>query len=101
MNGKENDNPLTDLLFYGYHPLPDDIEAILLRIDAVGRARSRWPLGENWPFSPLEFYWARGEKLWRARRKLRKMLQLLEARRGDEVLVDPRTGKPFSASRRE
>jgi len=50
MNGKENDNPLTDLLFYGYHPLPDDIEAILLRIDAVGRARSRWPLGENWPF---------------------------------------------------
>jgi len=98
-NGKENDNPLTDLLHYGYHPFPDDIEALLRRIDDLGRVQGRWPLGENWPFSPLEFHWARGKKLWQARWKLRRMVRLLEAGRGDEILVDPRTRKPFSATR--
>ena len=100
-NGREHDNPLTDLLHYGYHPFPEYIERLLLRIDEVGREHGRSPLGENWPFSPDEFHWQRGRKLWRGRWKLSKMLRLLEAGRGDEILVDPRTGKPISASRRE
>src|SRR5262245_50611669 len=56
---------------------------------------SRRPLGENWPFSPREFEWERGEDLDRARRDVAHLLAMLEAGRGDEILVDPRTKKPI------
>jgi hypothetical protein len=94
-NGKPRDNPLSDLTIYGDHPFPPEIEAMLLRVDALGRRSGRWPLGENWPFSPREFSWEHGEDLDEARALLTNLIELLEAGRGDEVLLNPRTGKPF------
>ena len=96
-NGKHGDNPLSDLIVYGVHSFPRDIEVLLLRIDTLGRRPGRWPLGENWPFSPREFEWARGKDLERARRDLTHLISMLEAGRGDEILVDPKTGVPFTS----
>ncbi|HEV3471395.1 MAG TPA: hypothetical protein VG148_18865 [Pyrinomonadaceae bacterium] len=95
MNGKHGDNPLSDLAVHGGHPFPRDVEELLLRINELGRRSGRWPLGENWPFSPREFDWAQGKDVDGARRLLGHLLAMLEAGRGDEVLIDPRTGKPF------
>jgi hypothetical protein len=97
-NGKHGDNPLSDLTVHGAHPFPRDIEALLLRVDALGRRPDRWPLGEHWPFSPREFEWARGHDLEGARRDLARLIAMLETGRGDEVLIDHRTGRPFGAA---
>ena len=94
-NGKIHDNPLSDLTTHGLHSFPPEIEEMLLRIDSLGRKPGRWPLGENWPFSPREFDWARGKNLKEARRELAHFIAMLEAGRGDEVMVDPRTLRPF------
>lgn len=96
MNGKPGDNPLTDLVVHGQHPFPSDIEELLLRIDELGRRPGRWPLGENWPYSPSEFDWEKGEGLDEGRILLRHLIEMLEAGRGDEVLVDPVTRRPFA-----
>jgi len=74
---------------------------MLLRIDALGRRPGRWPLGENWPFGNREFDWAQGKDLESARHDLGHLIAMLEAGRGDEVLVDPRTGKSFITSQVE
>ena len=95
-NGKHGDNPLSDLTIHGQHPFPADIEAMLLRINALGRSAQRWPLGENWPFSPRELECERGNELDGARRDLADFISMLEAGRGDEILIGPRTRKPFS-----
>jgi hypothetical protein len=79
-NGKIHDNPLSDLTIHGLHSFPSDIEEMLLRIDSLGRKPGRWPLGEN---------------LKEARRELAHFIAMLEASRGDEVMVDPRTQRPF------
>jgi hypothetical protein len=92
---------LSDLTVHGAHPFPPDIEALLLRIDAIGRRPGRWPLGANWPFSPREGYWARGEQLEEARTLLSHLIAMLEAGRGDEVLINPHTMKPFVSPRAE
>ncbi len=94
-NGKIGDNPLSDLTIHGEHTFPADIENLLLQIDAVGRKLGRWPLGENWPFSPREVEWSKGGDLESARRLLTHLLELIKAGRGDEVLVNPRTGRPL------
>lgn len=94
-NGKPGDNPLTDLVLYGEHPFPPDIEEMLLRIDDLGRRAGRWAIGENWPFSPREFDWEDGQDLDGARRDLAHLLAMLEAGRGDEVLVDALTNRPL------
>jgi hypothetical protein len=94
-NGKHGDNPLSDLAIHGLHPFPPDIETMLLRINALGRRPGRWPLGENWPFSPREFQWERGEDLTNARRDLAHLISMIESGRGDEVLFDPLTQKSF------
>jgi len=94
-NGKHGDNPLSDLTIHGQHPFPPDIEALLLRINALGRGERRWPLGENWPFSPREFEWERGKDLDGARRDLANFISKLEAGQGDEIMIDHRTRKPF------
>jgi hypothetical protein len=94
-NGKHRDNPLSDLTIHGGHPFPPDIEEMLLRIDALGRRPGRWPLGENWPFSPREFDWEQGRSLDEARRLLSNLIAMLESGRGDEILLDPRTLRPF------
>ena len=94
-NGRPRDNPLSDLTVYGVHPFPPEIEALLLRVDELGRRPGRWPLGENWPFSPREFSWEQSENLDEARALLTNLIELLEAGRGDEVLINPKTWKPF------
>jgi hypothetical protein len=95
-NGKRGDNPLSDLVVHGVHSFPREIEDLLLRIQALGRKPGRWPLGENWPFSPREFGWARGQDLDGARRDLARLIAILEQDRGDEILINPKTGTPFS-----
>jgi hypothetical protein len=55
MNGALGDNPLSDLTIHGEHPFPPDIEKLMLRIEELGERQGRWPLGENWPFSPREW----------------------------------------------
>ncbi|MGA3264021.1 MAG: hypothetical protein ABSC47_08240 [Terracidiphilus sp.] len=97
MNGKPGDSPLSDMTIHGAHLFPPDIEKMLRRIDALGRRPGRWPLGENWPFSTREFEWVKGKYLDEARKLLSHLITMLEAGRGDEVLVDPLTQKPFSA----
>jgi hypothetical protein len=97
MNGKPGDNPLSDLTVHGQHPFPPDIEELLLRIDELGRAEGRWPLGENWPYSPREFDWEAGKELDGAVIDLTELLRAMEEGRGDDVLVDPLTKRPLSA----
>ena len=94
-NGKIGDNPLSDLTIHGMHPFPPEIEGLLQRVDALGRRPGRWPLGENWPYSPHEFDWAEGRNLDEAGRLLNELIALLEEGQGDEILLDPRTGSPF------
>jgi hypothetical protein len=93
-NGKIGDNPLSDFTMHGEHPFPPDIEALLIEIDLFRRP-GRWPLGENWPFSPREYDWANGKDLNGARQALSHFLAMLEAGRGDEILIDPVTRQPF------
>jgi hypothetical protein len=96
-NGTHGDNPLSDLTIHGEHPFPSDIEEMLLKIHTLGRRLGRWPLGENWPFSPRESRWARGEDLDDARRDLAHFISMLEAGRGDEIMINPLTQKPFNS----
>lgn len=95
-NGRHGDNPLSDLVAHGAHPFPLDIEKTLLEINAIGRRLGRWPLGENWPYSPREVEWERGRGLVEARRLLAHLLAMLESGRGDEILLDPKSGRPLS-----
>jgi hypothetical protein len=94
-NGKSGDNPLTDLITYEKHPFAPDIEELLLKIYRLGTSGTRQPLFGNWPYSPREFAWEAGDDLDGARRDLRHLLAMLEAGRGDEVLIDPLTRKPL------
>ena len=98
-NGKVGDSLLSDFVIHGKHPFPTDIENLLQRIQVLGRAAGRWPLGENWPFSTREFDWEAGRDLDGARRDLQHLLQMLESGRGDEVLLDPHTGRPLAAAK--
>ncbi|HLH54358.1 MAG TPA: hypothetical protein VKY92_12160 [Verrucomicrobiae bacterium] len=94
-NGKPGDNPLTDFIAHGQQPFPPDIAVMLHKIDRLGRKPGRWPLGENWPFSPREFDWVEGKDLDGARRDLAHLISMLEAGRGDEVLIHPLTRLPL------
>lgn len=95
MNGKHGDNPLSDLTIHGKHRFPAEIEELLLRIDELGRGPKRWPLGENWPYSPREIEWVEGTGLDDAKRLLNHFISMLDAGRGDEIMIDPLTQKPF------
>jgi hypothetical protein len=97
MNGTLGDNPLSDLTVHRRHPFPADIEELLLRIDELGRAEGRWPLGENWPYGPREFDWEAGRDLDEAIVDLTELARALEEGRGDDVLIDPLTKRPLSA----
>ena len=98
-NGKGHENPLSEMMS-GAHPFPSDIEEMLRRIDVDGKKACSFLLGENWPFSPDEFAWEKGENLDEAREILQHVISMLESGRGDEVFVDPRTQKPFRIQHR-
>lgn len=85
------------MTIHGAHPFPNDIEAMLREIDSLARAVGRHALAENWPYSPREFDWERGKNLDEARTLLSHLLAMLKAGRGDEVLFDPSSRKPFKA----
>jgi hypothetical protein len=93
--GKRGDNPLTDMIVYAMHPFPPDVEDLLRRIHELGSRQGRWPLGENWPFSAREFDWERGNDLDGAHSDPSHLLSMMQAGRGDEVLVDPLTQRPW------
>jgi len=85
-NGKKHDNPLTDLLHYGQHPFPPDIETLLVEVVDLAQ-RSGWdPLLSYWPFTPREFAWEAGQDLEGAIRDLSDLLVRLKEGRGEEVL---------------
>jgi hypothetical protein len=71
---------------------------LLIRIDELGRGEKRWPLGENWPFSLREFDWVEGKNLDEGRELLINFIEMLQVGRGDEIMVDPMTQKPFIPS---
>jgi hypothetical protein len=96
-NGKRHDNPLSDLVVHGITSFPREIESLLLRINELGRKANRYPLGEHWPYPAQEFKWAQGKDLDSARTKLSHLLAMLEAGRGDEILLNPRTGRPLNS----
>jgi hypothetical protein len=100
MNGKKGDNPLSDLTIHGISHFPPDIAQLMLRIEALGERDGRWPLGENWPYSPKEFDWEAGRDLDQARELLAELARMLEAGRGDEILVHPLTKRPLTVDPR-
>jgi len=53
-------------------------------------------LGEHWPFSGREFAWDQDRDSERARRDLADLLEMMEAGRGDEMLIDHITKRPLS-----
>jgi hypothetical protein len=76
-NGKKGDNPLSDMILYGSHPFPSDMEDRLRRIDALGRRAGSWALGAHWPHSPREFTWEQGEGLDEGRMLLLHLEEML------------------------
>jgi len=94
-NGKPYDNPLTDLVVHGMHPFPSDIEEMLLEIHEIGNASGRYPLGENWPYSPQEFDWEAGRNLEEAHHLLRSFVEAMRGGWGEEIMVDPITKRPL------
>ena len=97
-NGRPGDHPLTDFRRHDLHPFPADIEALLHEIEAAGSRAGRDPLGRNWPFSPREWDWEKGQGLEEGRPLLRHLLSMIKDGRGDEILIDPETQEPLSAS---
>lgn len=94
-NRKLGDNPLSDLTIHGVNRFPEDIKRLLIQIDELGRGDESWPLGANWPYSPREFDWEKGNDLDEGRQLLRHYIAMLEEGRGDELMVDPLTRRPF------
>ncbi len=75
-NGKRGDNPFTDMLWYGAHPFPRDVEAMLRKLHEINPGL----------INDLEwavFDWAEGRDLEDGRVRLRALL----AKHG----VDPAT----------
>jgi hypothetical protein len=90
------DNPLTDMFRWGKQSFPPDIEELLRKISTLDTSSGgRVPIWQNWPYRGREWSWASGRDLDGARRDLRHLLTMIEAGRGDEILVDPITGKPL------
>lgn len=95
-NGKPYDNPLSDLVIHGIRSFPAEMESLLLQIHELGRSQGRYPLGENWPFSPQEFDWARGRGIEKGMRLLQELLYKMEQGQGDDNLLNPITQRPLS-----
>jgi len=70
---------------------------MLRKIEALGRRPGCFPLGLNWSFSPREFDCEEGKDLEGARRDLAYLISMLEAGRGDQILIRPVTRQPLKA----
>jgi len=68
VNGKPDDNPITDMLFYGKHPFPADMEAMVRKLHAIDRQ-----LMNDLKWEPLA--WEKGERLEEGRKLLRELLE--------------------------
>jgi hypothetical protein len=75
VNGKPNDNPITDMLFYGKHPFPGDMEAMIRKLHAIDRR-----LMNDLKWEP--FAWEKGERLDEGRELLRELLQRHDGQNG-------------------
>jgi len=72
-NGRIHDHPFTDLIVYGLHPFPADIEKLVLEI------RRHDPYGVV-EFGQDAFDWERGQHLDDARRRLGQKLEDLRSK---------------------
>jgi hypothetical protein len=70
-NGKPADNPLTDMLVYGRHPFPADMEEMILRIHKADPS-----LLSDLGWEPFE--WEVGKNLEDGRERLREKLRHLK-----------------------
>ena len=73
MNGKPDENPITDMLFYGKHAFAADMEAMIRKLHAIDRRvmnELKWE-----PFA-----WEKGERLEEGR----ELLRVLHQRRGGQ-----------------
>ena len=70
-NGRESDHPFSDLLDYGHHPFPADVEDLVRAIARIDRSAL---VG----FDLEPFRWERGEDLDEGRERLRALLHRLE-----------------------
>jgi len=66
-NGKIGDHPITDMLVHGKHPFPADMEELIWQLHAANPKFIN-ELGDD------PFYWEKGWKRWRGRRKLKELL---------------------------
>ncbi|MCH8861712.1 MAG: hypothetical protein IID51_04290 [Proteobacteria bacterium] len=71
-NGKYNDHPITDMLNYGEHPFPPDMEEMIRRIYEINPSA-----GNELGMEPFE--WEKGFKLDDGRERLKTLLNRLEA----------------------
>ena len=66
-NGKKGDNPISDLLSWGYHPFPSDMEDMIRRLYAI-KPESLNSLGV------APFDWEQGKNLEAGRTQLKRLL---------------------------
>jgi hypothetical protein len=66
--GSPGDHPITDLLRYGKHPFPADIEALLRRINDLN------PKALNGDVALFAYDWEQGKNLTEGRQLLERLL---------------------------
>ena len=84
-NGRPGDHPLTDMLVYGAHPFPQDMETLLREILAIDPG---FPDGKRRYLEQIEWDdrfhdWVAGKNLDEGRRALRAILdEIAKGREG-------------------
>jgi hypothetical protein len=72
--GSPGDHPITDLLRYGKHPFPAEIEVLLRRIN------ERNPMALNGDIALFAYDWEQGKNLIEGRQLLEKLLAQNESK---------------------
>jgi hypothetical protein len=68
-NGRQGDHPITDMLHYGEHPFPSDIEDMLRKLHAIDPMLI---LGSDLSWEPFD--WQKGRNLEAGRKQLKALL---------------------------
>ena len=68
-NGRQGDHPITDMLYYGEHPFPSDIEEMLRKLHAIDPMLI---LGADLSREPFD--WEKGRSLEAGRKRLKELL---------------------------